>query len=61
MQESLTIAATPVSVKVSRLYVVSDVLHNSSAAVKNAAAFRSEFHRVRFGEREREREREEGT
>ena len=29
--------------QVARLYLVSDILHNSSATVKNASSYRSEF------------------
>jgi hypothetical protein len=31
------------TVQVARLYLVSDILHNCSATVKNASAYRSEF------------------
>lgn len=41
--ESLTITATPVPKKIARLFLVSDILHNSSAGVKNASAYRSQF------------------
>ena len=39
--ESLTIKETPVNSKLARLYLVSDILHNSTAAVPNASSFRS--------------------
>jgi hypothetical protein len=35
--------ATPLPVKIARLYLVSDILHNSSAPVPNASAYRTEF------------------
>ena len=41
--EALTIAATPPPKKIARLYLVSDLLHNSSAAVPNASAYRTAF------------------
>jgi len=43
--ESLTILKTKVHKKLARLYLVSDILHNSTcvAKVKNASAYRSEF------------------
>jgi len=45
--ESLTLSETPIDVKIARLYLVSDILHNSaSAQVKNAWAYRSRFQMV---------------
>ncbi|XP_047130391.1 U2 snRNP-associated SURP motif-containing protein isoform X1 [Hydra vulgaris] len=41
--ESLSILETPLSTKVARLFVVSDILHNSSAKVRNASSFRKAF------------------
>eukprot|EP00871_Galdieria_phlegrea_P002074 jgi/Galph1/2868/GphlegSOOS_G1540.1 len=41
--ESLTLDETPLPVKVARLYLVSDILHNSVAPVHNASAFRARF------------------
>jgi U2-associated protein SR140 len=43
LTESLTLKETPVPTKVARLMLVSDVLHNSSAPVKNASAYRTCF------------------
>ena len=40
LRDSLLLAATPFPVKVARLYLVSDVLHNSGAHVKNASNYR---------------------
>jgi len=41
--ESLTLLETPVPTKVARLMLLSDILHNSSAPVKNASAYRTGF------------------
>jgi len=41
--ESLTLASTPVGSKMARLYLVSDILHNSQSGVKNASAYRTGF------------------
>ncbi|KAG0584627.1 hypothetical protein KC19_3G223800 [Ceratodon purpureus] len=43
LTESLTLKETPIPSKVARLMLVSDVLHNSSAPVKNASAYRTLF------------------
>ncbi|PTQ29277.1 hypothetical protein MARPO_0144s0002 [Marchantia polymorpha] len=43
LTESLTLKETPIPTKVARLMLVSDVLHNSSAPVKNASAYRTGF------------------
>ncbi|KAJ7563699.1 hypothetical protein O6H91_03G121900 [Diphasiastrum complanatum] len=43
LTESLTIKETPIPTKVARLMLVSDILHNSSAPVKNASAYRTGF------------------
>ncbi|WVZ77640.1 hypothetical protein U9M48_025486 [Paspalum notatum var. saurae] len=43
LTESLTIKETPIPTKVARLMLVSDILHNSSAPVKYASAFRTKF------------------
>lgn len=43
LTESLTLKETPIPTKVARLMLVSDVLHNSSAPVKNASAYRTKF------------------
>ncbi|GMH42641.1 hypothetical protein BSKO_10560 [Bryopsis sp. KO-2023] len=39
--ESLTLPETPVQLKVVRLFLVSDILHNSTAPVRNASQYRS--------------------
>jgi len=39
--DSLTLDATPLPKKIARLYVVSDLLYNSSAPIPNASAFRA--------------------
>lgn len=41
MADALTLAETPVPTKVARLMLVSDVLHNSTAPVRNASRYRS--------------------
>ncbi|XP_039025870.1 protein RRC1-like [Hibiscus syriacus] len=43
LTESLTLKETPIPTKVARLMLVSDILHNSSATVKNASAYRTKF------------------
>ncbi|KAL4565015.1 hypothetical protein LXL04_029096 [Taraxacum kok-saghyz] len=43
LTESLTLKETPTPTKVARLMLVSDILHNSSAPVKNASAYRTKF------------------
>ncbi|KAJ4798388.1 RNA recognition motif-containing family protein [Rhynchospora pubera] len=43
LTESLALKETPIPTKVARLMLVSDILHNSSAPVKNASAFRTKF------------------
>ncbi|KAK6927661.1 RNA recognition motif domain, partial [Dillenia turbinata] len=43
LTESLTLKETPLPTKVARLMLVSDILHNSSAPVKNASAYRTKF------------------
>ncbi|XP_059658273.1 protein RRC1-like isoform X2 [Cornus florida] len=43
LTESLTLKETPIPSKVARLMLVSDILHNSSAPVKNASAYRTKF------------------
>uniref|UniRef100_A0A2P2MP22 RNA recognition motif-containing family protein n=3 Tax=Rhizophora mucronata TaxID=61149 RepID=A0A2P2MP22_RHIMU len=43
LTESLTLKETPIPTKVARLMLVSDVLHNCSAPVKNASAYRTKF------------------
>ena len=41
--ESLTLKKTAVPTKLARLYLVSDILHNSSARVPNASSYRTGF------------------
>eukprot|EP01114_Cavostelium_apophysatum_P003258 TRINITY_DN13053_c0_g1_i1.p1 TRINITY_DN13053_c0_g1~~TRINITY_DN13053_c0_g1_i1.p1 ORF type:complete len:198 (+),score=57.37 TRINITY_DN13053_c0_g1_i1:93-686(+) len=41
--EALTIKETPIPTKVARLYLLSDILYNSSAQVAHAASYRSAF------------------
>eukprot|EP00041_Stephanoeca_diplocostata_P038659 m.1539927 g.1539927 ORF g.1539927 m.1539927 type:complete len:1512 (-) comp25247_c1_seq2:64-4599(-) len=43
ISESLQILETPIHTKVARLFLVSDILHNCSASVKNASFYRSGF------------------
>ncbi|KAG9130725.1 hypothetical protein Leryth_012674 [Lithospermum erythrorhizon] len=43
LTESLTLKETPIPTKVARLMLVSDILHNSSAPVKHASAYRAKF------------------
>ncbi|XP_057865763.2 protein RRC1 [Cryptomeria japonica] len=43
LTESLTLKETLLPIKVARLMLVSDILHNSSAPVKNASAYRTKF------------------
>ena len=43
LTESLTLKETPIPTKVARLMLVSDILHNSSAPMKNASAYRTKF------------------
>eukprot|EP00471_Norrisiella_sphaerica_P004924 CAMPEP_0184483122 /NCGR_PEP_ID=MMETSP0113_2-20130426/4736_1 /TAXON_ID=91329 /ORGANISM="Norrisiella sphaerica, Strain BC52" /LENGTH=692 /DNA_ID=CAMNT_0026863309 /DNA_START=147 /DNA_END=2225 /DNA_ORIENTATION=+ len=41
--EALSLDETPIPKKVARLYLVSDILYNSTAPVRNASAYRTEF------------------
>lgn len=43
LTESLTLKETSIPTKVARLMLASDILHNSSAPVKNASAYRTKF------------------
>ncbi|KAF9620588.1 hypothetical protein IFM89_013614 [Coptis chinensis] len=43
LTESLTLKETLIPTKVARLMLVSDILHNSSAPVRNASAYRTKF------------------
>ena len=43
LTDSLTLKETQIPTKVARLMLVSDILHNSSAPVKNASAYRTKF------------------
>jgi U2-associated protein SR140 len=48
MTEALTLAETPIPTKVARLFLVSDILHNSTAPVRNAHAYRSQYAPILF-------------
>lgn len=39
--ESLCQFGTPITLKIAQLFLVSDILHNSSASVRNASQYRS--------------------
>ena len=41
LSDSLTLSETPLTTKVARLMLASDVLHNSTAPVRNASRYRS--------------------
>ena len=43
ISESLSILDTPIGVKIARLFLVSDILHNCSAPVRNASFYRNKF------------------
>jgi U2-associated protein SR140 len=43
LTDALTLSDTPVTMKVARLFLMSDILHNCGAPVKNASAYRIEF------------------
>ncbi|XP_078484843.1 U2 snRNP-associated SURP motif-containing protein-like [Ciona intestinalis] len=43
LAESLSILETPLTKKIARLYLISDILHNSSAKVANASFFRKQL------------------
>jgi len=43
VSESLVSQETPIHAKIARLFLVSDILHNSSAPVKHASTYRSHF------------------
>jgi len=43
MYEALTLPETPIPSKLARLFLVSDILHNSTAPVPNASAYRTCF------------------
>lgn len=43
LAEALTLSETPVAMKVARLFLVSDILHNCGAPIKNASAYRVAF------------------
>jgi len=46
LAESLTPKETLIPTKVARLMLVSDILHNSSASVRNASAYRTNFEAI---------------
>ena len=41
LTDALTLPETPIPTKVARLFLASDVLHNSTAPVRNASRYRS--------------------
>lgn len=41
LTDALTIPETPIPTKVARLFLTSDILHNSTAPVRNASRYRS--------------------
>lgn len=41
LKRSLLVVSTPPPLKVARLYLLSDILHNSGSSVKNASTYRS--------------------
>ena len=43
LTDALIVSDTPVTMKVARLFLMSDILHNCGAPVKNASAYRTEF------------------
>ena len=43
LQEALTLSETPVAVKVARLFVVNDILHNATAPVRGASRYRNKL------------------
>ena len=43
LTDALTLKQTPVPKKLARLFLLSDILHNSSAAVPNASSYRTHF------------------
>lgn len=40
LSDALTLPETPIPLKVARLFLLSDILHNSTAPVRNASRFR---------------------
>lgn len=40
MTDALTLSETPIAAKVARLLLVSDLLHNTAARVRNASTYR---------------------
>jgi hypothetical protein len=38
--DSLTLAETPIPLKIARLFLASDILHNTSSGVRNASRYR---------------------
>eukprot|EP00798_Chlamydomonas_sp_ICE-L_P032267 gene32267-16833_t len=46
LSEALTLPETPVPTKIARLFLVSDILHNSTAPVRNASRYRSRLEAV---------------
>ena len=46
LAESLTLKETPAAVKLARLFAVNDILHNSTAPVRNASRYRGKLEPV---------------
>ena len=46
LKKSLCNNTTPPAIKIARLYLLSDLLHNSSAPIKNASHFRIEIQKI---------------
>jgi U2-associated protein SR140 len=42
LKQSLLVAETPPPTRMARLYLISDILHNSGAPIKNASSYRYE-------------------
>jgi U2-associated protein SR140 len=40
LSDSLTLSETPIPLKVARLFLLSDILHNTSSGVRNASRYR---------------------
>jgi U2-associated protein SR140 len=46
LAESLTLSETPPPTKLARLFLVNDILHNSTAPVRNASRYRAKLEGV---------------
>ena len=40
LSDSLTLSETPIPLKVARLFLVSDILHNTASGIRNASRYR---------------------